>query len=382
MPAKAFQLEAQPSKATSVMVQLAASDSAPSSEVEGESVPSVARSGQPKDRGPLGALHYFWRVALAANDRIAVVYFAILLLLVALADSSPERTATLVRGVICLVVVVGGALMHRHFLRLPHALRHHAYRAAKVGMVTLSYLMLRDALPVIRHDHLDAELLAVDYWLFGFEPSLWLQRYNELAIIEWFSFFYFSYFWICAGYLLSVMWLVPSGRTTHVFAVGSLLVLFCGQLGYMLVPGFGPLRHLASSFDGPIQGGFFWNAVQSTVNAGSAFKDIFPSLHTAMPAWFAMFAALEARRDRRFWIPALITGFFSLNIIVSTMLLRWHYAIDVIAGLALAIGSAYLSQVIVDKEALWRSQNSWTEAWPKGPLELRQTAAKFDSSAS
>jgi hypothetical protein len=64
------------------------------------------------------------------------------------------------------------------------------------------------------------------------------------------------------------------------------------------------------------------------------------------------------------------------------MLLRWHYAIDVIAGLALAIGSAYLSQVIVDKEALWRSQNSWTEAWPKGPLELRQTAAKLDSSAS
>jgi membrane-associated phospholipid phosphatase len=136
-----------------------------------------------------------------------------------------------------------------------------------------------------------------------------------------------------------------------------------GQLGYCAVPGYGPIRYLADQYQGPIDGGFFWGCVWSTVQAGSAMKDIFPSLHTAMPTWLTLFALTQARRDPRWRWPALLTGFFAVNIIVSTMLLRWHYAVDVMAGLALAFAVAAVAPRLARWEEDWRRQRRFAGVW-------------------
>lgn len=242
------------------------------------------------------------------------------------------------------------------------------YRACLVGVLVDSYLMLRDLLPLVRSDTVDAQLHALDVRLFGVEPSLWLERFNRPDVIEWFAFFYFSYFAIAFAYMTFGIWVRRADRATTELAIGVLLVFCIGQLGYLAVPGFGPVRHLAEQFHGPVRGGFFWSCVEHTVAAGGANKDVFPSLHTAAPTFFTLFAARRAFETKHWgWrIAALVTGFFAANIIVSTMLLRWHYAIDVVAGLALATFAAAFAPRLARAEVRLRTKLALRSPWAFG----------------
>jgi hypothetical protein len=299
----------------------------------------------------------------AIQDLIAIGYLTSLGVIVAVSPGEAQPQV-LLRLLLCTAVVVVGAVIGRAATELPQVVRLNVYRLALALTVVESYLMLRDLLPLVRSDAVDASLLALDRWALGFEPALWLERFNTFAVVEWFSFFYFSYFFICAAYLVGVLWLSRPSRHTTVFAVGSLIVLFVGHLGYLAVPGYGPVAHLEETYAGPIRGGFFWHCVQSTVAAAGAQKDIFPSLHTALPTWFTLYAAYRARHDERWRLIALVTGFFAANIIASTMLLRWHYAIDVVAGLSLAGLAATAAPRIAERESRWRIGHGLPSPWP------------------
>ena len=299
----------------------------------------------------------------ALHEAVALGYLLVLLAVLALTPAGVERSLCLRRVLASGAVVLGAVLLARRAVAVPVALRAQIYRVTLAWMVVDSYLMLRDLLPLVRPDTVDHLLLQLDRALLGFEPTLWLERFNQRPIVEWFSFFYFSYFWLCGAFLVALLWALPSGRRTSEYALGSMLVMFLGHVGYLLVPGFGPVRHLADQFRGPIDGGFFWGCVQSTVSAAGAMKDIFPSLHTAMPTWLTLFAIQQARRDRRWWPPAMVTGFFALNIVVSTMLLRWHYAIDVVAGLVLASTAALITPRLVAWDSRRRAAAGLPDPW-------------------
>jgi membrane-associated phospholipid phosphatase len=303
---------------------------------------------------------------LGLQDALMLGYLTIVSLLVANTPESAARTMSLRLLFCCVAVQLAGSVVARAGQRRVGVLRASFYRLAIVGVLLETYLMLRHVLPVVRPDTVDAKLLALDYRLFGVEPSLWLERIATRPVVEWFSFFYFSYFTICTLYMVAVVWVLAPGRRTSEFAVGTMLVFGIGQLGYMAVPGYGPVRHLADQFAAPLNGGFWWSCVAATVEDAGALKDIFPSLHTAVPTWFTFYSLIQARTDKRWRVVAAITGFFACNIVVSTMLLRWHYAIDVVAGLTLSTTTALLTPRLVRWEerlrATWRLPGSWAFA--------------------
>lgn len=299
---------------------------------------------------------------IALEDAILLTYMAIIGVMVWWSPG-PQQTScarVIYASMACLSI---GCFVSRGLPMLPLGLRAVVYRLAIVGVLLSNYLTLRDLLFLVRPDAVDDALVRLDLRLFGVEPALWLERYNQRPIVEWFSFFYFSYFGICIAYMITVVWLCRGGRKTAEFSIGTVLVFCLGQLGYTAVPGYGPIRHLESSFHGPIAGGFWWSCVWGTVQAGSALKDIFPSLHTAVPLWFTLFALHQARTDRRWRWPARVTGFFSANIIISTMLLRWHYGIDVLAGIALSVAVAYVTPRLARREEAWRRSLGHRAPW-------------------
>lgn len=284
-----------------------------------------------------------WLGAVALQDAILLGFLVIVRVLLAGAEPGLARSEACRLVEAALALIGTGVVVGRVIPSIPAGVRSVVYRVSIVGALLLSYLMLRDVLPVIRADSLDAALTSLDARIFGVVPAVWMQRFNTRAVVEYFSFFYFSYFFLLVGFMVVVIWLERIGRHTATFAIGTLAVYGLGQLGYLLVPGFGPYVHLAGSFAGPLDGGFFWGLVSQTVAAGGAMKDIFPSLHTAAPTWFTLYAIHRAARDRRWLTPAIVVGFFAANIIVSTMLLRWHYAVDVMAGLVLAVSVGLLA---------------------------------------
>lgn len=304
-----------------------------------------------------------WRGWFALQDLVPIAYLLIYRLMVWASPAGPLNDASAYDLNLALAVVVGGCTVCRGATILPAKLRGLLYRVMLGYIAVANYLMLRDLLALVSPHSLDAMLVDIDTAMFGVVPALWLERLNHRPIVEWFSFFYFSYFWICATYLVVVLGTVRDKRAKTEFTLGCFIVLSVGQLLYSQVPGFGPITHMEAQFAGPVNGGRFWGYVWDTVQAGSAMKDIFPSIHTAMPTWITFFAWRQARRDPRWKWPARVTTFAAANIVFSTVFLRWHYVIDVFAGLTLAGAVTIISPKLTAWEARWREKRGLKGVW-------------------
>jgi len=85
-------------------------------------------------------------------------------------------------------------------------------------------------------------------------------------------------------------------------------------------------------------------ALTSEVNEAA---NVFPSLHTSLSVTVATFAVLTHGEYPR-WTPVAL--WLAGSVVLATMYLGIHWLTDVIGGIALALGSVYLSCRIVDKE--------------------------------
>jgi hypothetical protein len=85
--------------------------------------------------------------------------------------------------------------------------------------------------------------------------------------------------------------------------------------------------------------------VQATVTGAGAQKDIFPSLHTAAPTYFALFS-LRYRHSAPYKYTWPITAFCASQIICATMFLRWHYLVDIFAGITLATVALFAGEAL------------------------------------
>lgn len=322
---------------------------------------SEGAASQPATK-PAISVGFFTRV-FALQDLVLLSYLTIVSVLLwrVGASSIDNPVAQSVYGP--MIVLTAGCIIGRGLPDVHWLVRAVVYRVAIIGVVLYDYLALRHILPVVRPDSLDAELFAIDKFIFGVEPSIWMERFNVRPIIEWFSFFYFSYFSICGFSIVMCLGLDRISRRSTEYALGTAMLFSIGAIGYMLVPGFGPIVYLTHHFKEPLNGGFWWNCVWTTVQAGSAMKDLFPSLHTAAPLWFALHFMRRAKDDPRWRWPSRITLFFSINIMISTVLLRWHYAIDAIAGILHALTVAHIVPKIAaweeERRARWGSRGVW-----------------------
>jgi hypothetical protein len=296
---------------------------------------------------------------LAAQDLLIAGYLALLAVAV-LTAKGPGRD-TSIRLVLADIVGFGvGILLTRGgILRQGSFANALVYRFTVFLPVFLSYFELRWILPAVSQSSLDADLLALDIRLFGVEPSLAWDQYVNPHTTEWFAFFYFSYFFLLIAHVLPMMFLGKHRPRIAHFSLGVISVVVFGHILYMLVPGWGPYRHLAGHFEHPLEGGLFWRLVLAAVEGGGAQKDIFPSLHTALPTYFAIYSYMHRRAlPFRFTWPFM--AFACSQIIIATMFLRWHYLIDIFAGLTVATLAALVSHRIVTWEAGHRVRRAVT----------------------
>jgi membrane-associated phospholipid phosphatase len=85
-------------------------------------------------------------------------------------------------------------------------------------------------------------------------------------------------------------------------------------------------------------------ALTSEVNEAA---NVFPSLHTSLSVTVASFAVLTREEYPR-WTPVAL--WLATSVVLATMYLGIHWLTDVVGGVALALGSVYLSYRLVDAE--------------------------------
>lgn len=297
------------------------------------------------------------------HDWLVLGYCSVLLIAVLQGEWGPDFGLNLTRVTTLFGCAVFGIAVGRTGFIRETWLTAVLYRFAIYAPVQLSYFFFRDLLPSINPGSLDAELRNLDLSLFGVEPALALERFVTPNTTEWFAFFYFGYFFVLAVHVVPILFLSRSQRVLGEFGLGLLLLFCIGHTLYMLVPGYGPYRAMADEFKVSFPHGLWLDLVMDTVRSGGAQKDIFPSLHTAAPAFVTLFAFRNRQRaPYRYTWP--ITAFYSANIIVATMFLRWHYMVDVVAGLALATTAILIVVPVVDWELERRARLGRSLLWP------------------
>jgi membrane-associated phospholipid phosphatase len=178
----------------------------------------------------------------------------------------------------------------------------------------------------------DTQLIAIDHAIFGVHPTVWLERLISPLLTGLLQLAYISYYFIPLS--LGVV-LIAKGRFGEFEEVlfGILLCFYLSYIGYLLVPAIGPRFTLSHLQSGGLQGSPFIETIQDTLNALEKNKtDAFPSGHTAVSLMCLYYAWKEREKKLFAVLIPVVTG-----LLISTVYLRYHYVIDVIAGIALTV---------------------------------------------
>jgi hypothetical protein len=301
---------------------------------------------------------------LAVQDWLVLGYLVVLNLVALGAAPHPNKVVSMERMSILLAFLVGTLFVVRGGILRHPILTPLSYRFAIYGTVQLSYFFLASLLPLVNATTLDLELYRLDTALFGAEPAMAMDAIVNSMTTEWFAFFYYGYFFVLALHVIPILMFAKHLRVVSEFALGMLTVFCLGHIGYMLVPGFGPYRAMADQFQHALPSGMWMDLVRVTVASGGAQMDIFPSLHTAAPTFIAIFS-FRHRQKIPFRYTWPVVAFFAVNIIIATMFLRWHYVIDVVAGLCLAAFALFVAKRGTDFELSRRARGNLMPSWPE-----------------
>jgi membrane-associated phospholipid phosphatase len=250
------------------------------------------------------------------------------------ADRAPGG---LVRLAVAVIGLAGLFLARRLWPRWPALAT--AREALPFLTCVLIYTNLHDTIGFVNGRDVHWYLDALDRQLFGVAPAVWAERFITPARTELMNLLYLSFFWIAP----STSALLLARRDWRAFRASTLAVVVCFYLGYALYvvfPAAPPRLVLVYEFTRTLQG---YPSLFSNLSA-RAFallpvdsRAAFPSLHAAV----SLLALLCAWRHLRAWFWALLP--FVAGLWVSTIYLRHHYAVDLLAGFALAPAALWLT---------------------------------------
>jgi len=312
-----------------------------------------------------GALARFRR-NLAPQDYVVFSYLCFLNVAVLSSPAGATRTHCLanVLGLLALHVATLVAIRGK-WLTQPITAGL-LYRVVTYGCVQITYFMFADLLPLVNPRTLDHKLYELDLTLFGVEPAVYFDRFVTDATTEWFAFFYFGYFFLLAIHVLPILFASRNARMMSEFAMGMILMFCIGHTLYVFVPGYGPYKAMPQVFEHPLSQGIWWNTTRTLVAQSGAQKDIFPSLHTAAPTFLLLFS-FHRRAELPFRYSWPFVAFFAANIVIATMFLRWHYVIDVVFGLLLAVTAHTLAVRLTERDTARRDALGLGPSWPQWP---------------
>lgn len=215
--------------------------------------------------------------------------------------------------------------------------------------------------PINPRDY-DDILIKIDRWLLGVDPTHFLQKFSHPLLTEILQIVYTSF------YLLPIIVgidLIKNKRYEE-FEFSAFLIVygfFLSYLGYFSFPAVGPRFTLHNFFDidKELPGLFLTQYLREFVNIGESIprgtinphelvqRDVFPSGHTQMTL-LTMYATVKFNTKTKYFIIPI-----GLLLIFSTVYLRYHYVIDVIAGVVFMIITLWTGRKI------YRAWNKFTE---------------------
>jgi len=224
------------------------------------------------------------------------------------------------------------------YLRRPQG-SPRALRATEFFRTMLPFLMciavytnLHDTVRFVNPHDIHQYLASTEEWIFGGQPVVWAERYITPARTEFFNLFYAN-FYLVAPSVVAVLWF--SGRRIEArhALLGIILCFYSGYVLYVVFPAAPPRLYFESLglFEVTLKGGPITNFQEALIRMmpNDAARAAFPSLHSAV----SILALHYSWKYCRWFFPILLL--FVIGLLVSTVYLRHHWVVDLLAGVLL-----------------------------------------------
>lgn len=204
-------------------------------------------------------------------------------------------------------------------------------------------------------DQHDEGLLRVDRWLFlGNSPAVLLHdMFGEGVAPHVFRAIYESFSVFVPISFVAALVLAPRIREGYVFLTSAMWVWILGVGSYYLIPAIGPFHSAPSEFAGldptsvtATQAKYIAQRAQLLEHPdwGDSFASIgaFASLHTGFTCMIVLMLHYYGLRTA-----ARIGWVYLAAVMVSTIYLGWHFVLDDVAGVLLAVAAVQLGRLTV-----------------------------------
>jgi len=191
------------------------------------------------------------------------------------------------------------------------------------------YGSLHDMIRFFHAPDITSALYQWDLSLFGFEPTIWAERFAHPVLTDYFTLCYWL-FYVLGPMLGLFLYLRRDHRAFRYTMVTLVLCLFLGYIGYVAWPASAPRLFMPGAYTVPLHGLPLLDLTRTaTVVVPLTAYGAFPSLHCAV----ALLAVLLAWRYQRwfFWVQVP----FATGLVVGTVYLRHHWVVDILAGFVL-----------------------------------------------
>jgi membrane-associated phospholipid phosphatase len=196
--------------------------------------------------------------------------------------------------------------------------------------VACCYKEMALLIPAVWRSNADQWLADLDYRIWKAHPTVWLERIHSPQLSEFLQVVY-TLFIPAVLLVAALLWRRRQYAEFQYYAFLIALGFLVSYIGYLIVPARGPRFLLQPLQNFPLRGLWLFPHLQGALDRlESAHYDCFPSGHTEMSilAWWG--SRMIARPLFRLYF------LYTLGIIFATVYLRYHYSVDVLAGVAVA----------------------------------------------
>lgn len=195
--------------------------------------------------------------------------------------------------------------------------------------ILLFFAVLHYLIPSINPGNIDQYLIKFDFLLLNLNPTIWFERFyspllTEILLLSYLAFYYMP---LC---ILIPFYKRKEYKNFDRFSFSILLTFYISYIGYLLFPALGPRYFLAHLHQKSLYGIGIYQRISSSLDGLENIQwDAFPSGHVAISLIFALFAAKYFPKTFFIMLPIIML------LIFSTVYLRYHYVVDILAGILL-----------------------------------------------
>ncbi|MDX9789984.1 MAG: phosphatase PAP2 family protein [Candidatus Kapabacteria bacterium] len=210
-------------------------------------------------------------------------------------------------------------------------------------IIFVIYSQIHNYIPLVNPELYDLTLIKWDYAIFGVNPTEWIYRISNPVLTEYLQFSYMLYFVMPIAHGVELHFRRKDAELDY-FTRNVLFAFYLSYLLYFFMPAIGPrfFIHDFATLSNELPGIWLTEFFRSIVNNGGGIpigvgnpaeyvnRDCMPSGHTMITL---VNVYLVFKNKSKFRIPIFI---FSMSLIFATIYLRYHYAVDVFAGILFA----------------------------------------------